>query len=172
MCENASTSSDQVIMVKYDTDRVYTLDDFASIQNEQIECALSRLYALKQEAVDVTYNACIVMGRLEGIDFDAFFDSDNYTHENKFIESYLVQRHNRTSRMRDMHLSLPSKREKGPSYAARNEYRYVLRRLCEFLRMVDYLMQEMLHKIVRNSVKQLREYVIMSSGLHIGAEFK
>jgi len=47
------------------------------------------------------------VGELEGIDFEAFFDSDNFTHEKTFFENYINQRKNKTSRLRDLHLILP-----------------------------------------------------------------
>jgi hypothetical protein len=41
---------------------------------------------------------------LEGIDFDAFFDSENFTHTETFVESYLKQRQTKTTKLRDLHL--------------------------------------------------------------------
>jgi hypothetical protein len=41
---------------------------------------------------------------LEGIDFDAFFDSENFTHTEAFVESYLKQKQTKTSKLRDLHL--------------------------------------------------------------------
>ena len=38
-------------------------------------------------------------------------------------------------------------------------------RICEFLRLVDYLIQELLHRVVKTSVKRLHEYVGKSTGL-------
>ena len=49
--------------------------------------------------------------------------------------------------------------DSGPSFAKRKEWRYVLVRICEFLRLVDYLIQELLTRIVTTSVRQLHEYV-------------
>jgi hypothetical protein len=53
--------------------------------------------------------------------------------------------------------------EKGPEYALRKEWRYILRRLRDFLRMIDYLVQEMLQRIVKVSVKHLHDYVKASA---------
>ena len=55
--------------------------------------------------------------------------------------------------------------EKGPSYAKRKEWRFILNRICQFLRLVDYLIQELLHRVVKTSVKRLHEYVAKSTGL-------
>ena len=55
--------------------------------------------------------------------------------------------------------------EKGPSYAKRKEWRFILTRICEFLRLVDYLIQELLHRVVKTSVKRLHEYVGKATGL-------
>ena len=53
--------------------------------------------------------------------------------------------------------------EKGPSFARRKEWRFILRRICEFLRSVDYLIQELVHRVVKTSVRLLHEYVEKSS---------
>ena len=97
-------------MIKYDTEKTYNLFEFSNLQDEQIALAFNQLNALKNEVIEITYNACIVVGQLEGIDFDAFFNVENFTHANSFIESYLKERMNRTSKMRDLHLNLPTKR--------------------------------------------------------------
>lgn len=102
------------------------------------------------------------MGQLEGIDFDAFFDHENFKHEKSFIESYLKHRQNRTTRLRDPHLKLPTLKEKGPSYVKRKEWRFILSRLSGFLRMIDYQIQELVHRVVKTSVKQLHEYMCKS----------
>jgi hypothetical protein len=57
--------------------------------------------------------------------------------------------------------------EKGPDYSLRKEWRYVLRRLRDFLRMIDYLMQEMLHRIVKVSVMHLQDYVKSSTEFNL-----
>ena len=53
--------------------------------------------------------------------------------------------------------------EKGPSFAKRKEWRYILRRICQFLRSVDYLIQEFLHRVVKTSVIHLCDYVTKST---------
>lgn len=58
--------------------------------------------------------------------------------------------------------------EKGPSFAKRKEWRFILNRICEFLRLVDYLIQELLHRIVKTSVKRLHEYVSKSTSSNLG----
>ena len=50
-------------------------------------------------------------------------------------------------------------KESGPSFAKRKEWRFILLRICEFLRLVDYLIQELLQRIVTTSVRLLHEYV-------------
>jgi hypothetical protein len=56
---------------------------------------------------------------------------------------------------------------KGPDYAKRKEWRFILSRICEFLRMLDYLIQELLHRVVKTSVRHLYEYVSKSTGMRI-----
>jgi hypothetical protein len=68
LCERASSSNifdigpkeTSIIMIKYDQSKVYDLSEFASLQDEQIELSLQKLFQLKREIMDVTYKACIV----------------------------------------------------------------------------------------------------------------
>lgn len=69
--------------------------------------------------------------------------------------------------MRDMNLSLPARKGPGPSYSKRKEWRFILKRICEFLRSVDYLIQELLHRVVKTSVRHLYEYVNSSACLNL-----
>ena len=49
------------------------------------------------------------MGELEGIDFEAFFDSENFTHQETIVGNYLKMRATKTTRMRDMQFIAPAK---------------------------------------------------------------
>ncbi len=60
------------------------------------------------------------MGELEGIDFEAFFNSDTFKHRETFIEYYLNMRQTKTTRMRDMHLALPARKGKQATYLILN----------------------------------------------------
>ncbi len=53
------------------------------------------------------------MGELEGIDFDAFFDCDNFSHEQAAIDNYLEQRQTKTSKMRDFNANFNKPLQKG-----------------------------------------------------------
>jgi hypothetical protein len=50
------------------------------------------------------------VGQLEGIDFDAFFDHENFHHDKKFIESYLKHRQNKVARLRDTTFMMPTRK--------------------------------------------------------------
>ena len=50
----------------------------------------------------------------------------------------------------------------GPSFSQQTEWRYILKRLCQFLRSIDYLLQEMLQRIVKTSVEHLLNFVSRS----------
>lgn len=69
LCERASNSSNgrglsdqtEIIMIKFDPEVTYTLDEFRVIQYTQIDLALQRLRALKEEIMNICYLACIVI---------------------------------------------------------------------------------------------------------------
>ena len=171
LCERASGSKTGlgedlhgITMVKFDASVTHTLQDFTRIQYEQIDLALEKLRAIKKEVIELAYVSSLTVGQLEGIDFDAFFDDDNFTHQETFIDNYLKHRQTKTTKLRDTSLIAPPKRGKGPNYAIRKEWRFILQRICQFLRMVDYLIQELLHRVVKTSVRLLNEYVMKSVG--------
>ena len=49
------------------------------------------------------------VGELEGIDFEAFFDSDNFIHQETEVINFLKQKSTKTTRMRDTHVVHPPK---------------------------------------------------------------
>jgi hypothetical protein len=72
MCERASSCKDGsgseehgIIMIAYDSSQTYTLEQFEAIQDQQIELALSKLKALKEETMELTYASCIVILKLD-----------------------------------------------------------------------------------------------------------
>jgi hypothetical protein len=68
LCERASNSLDgsgvsghDIIMINYDFSCTYTLEEFNNLQNKQCDLALSRLNALKEEIIKLSYISCIVI---------------------------------------------------------------------------------------------------------------
>ena len=59
------------------------------------------------------------VGELEGIDFDAFFDCDNFSHQQAVIANYLDHRQTRTSKMRDANADLNMPVRRGQSLVQR-----------------------------------------------------
>jgi hypothetical protein len=53
-----------------------------------------------------------MVGELEGIDFDAFFNSKKYSHKDSHIETFIEQKYTRTTRMRDLTFIPPTKESK------------------------------------------------------------
>lgn len=49
-----------------------------------------------------------------------------------------------------------------PLYAEISEWRKILSRLCSFLRSVDYLILEMLRRLVLTAVRQLLDHLVTS----------
>lgn len=49
-----------------------------------------------------------------------------------------------------------------PLYAEISEWRKILSRLCSFLRSVDYLILEMLRRLVLTAVRQLLDHLVAS----------
>jgi hypothetical protein len=64
-CKDGSGMGEhEIIMITYDSTQTYTLEQFEEIQDRQIELALSKLKALKEETMELTYASCIVIFEL------------------------------------------------------------------------------------------------------------
>ena len=120
LTERASSSFDgagdgdhAITMIRYDTSEIYELEDFKQIQYDQIDIALSKLQQLKEEVIKLTYISCITVGELEGIDFEAFFNCDEFTHKQSVIDNYLNHRQTKTSKLRDMNTNFTMPPRKG-----------------------------------------------------------
>ena len=50
------------------------------------------------------------VGELEGIDFDAFFNPDSFTHDEIQVKTFVESKYNRTMKMRDQNLTFPPKK--------------------------------------------------------------
>jgi hypothetical protein len=53
-----------------------------------------------------------MVGELEGIDFNAFFNPDNYSHKEAAVEVFIEQKYTRTTKMRDKNFIFPVKTRK------------------------------------------------------------
>ena len=53
-----------------------------------------------------------MVGELEGIDFEAFFNSKNYSHKESHLETFIEQKYTRTTKMRDLTFIHPTKESK------------------------------------------------------------
>jgi hypothetical protein len=49
-----------IIMIKYDTNMIYAMEDFKILQYNQIDLAVEKLKLLKEEIIKITYISCIV----------------------------------------------------------------------------------------------------------------
>jgi hypothetical protein len=81
-----------------------------------LHCKDNKKHYIKFNINCIKYIFIKTVGELEGIDFDAFFDSDNYTHKKSIIDNYLIHRETKTSRLRDLNMNISSMSRKGKFY--------------------------------------------------------
>ena len=53
-----------------------------------------------------------MVGELEGIDFNAFFNSDKFSHQEARVNCFIEQKYTRTTKMRDKNFVFPAKNSK------------------------------------------------------------
>lgn len=165
-----------------------TLEEFLRRQSTQMDRTLTKLKEFLDHVAILASQACQVdfhhlifffniflflflkkAVELEGIELDALENPNLYRRtqeeeeEEKKAQSFLESKQNRTSMLRDLNLKMKPKKTIGPSFTVRKHWRDTLTRLTEFLRLLDYLILELLRRLVKSSV---RDFLI-----HLRASF-
>ena len=57
--------------------------------------------------------------------------------------------------------------EEGPTYAEMAEWRHVLNRLCKFLRLIDFILQDLYHRLILTAMRQFQTLVNESNNAEL-----
>eukprot|EP00105_Crassostrea_gigas_P038198 XP_019922346.1 PREDICTED: dynein heavy chain 6, axonemal [Crassostrea gigas] len=177
LCEAASGSltglgegEHAISLVSLDKSRTLTLEEFMSMQEQQGDKALKQLNALRDKIINLVWESCATVAEMEGIT-TGIRDENNpkkvkiqvpkeeavpvVTSKTKLQEKYGFM--SKTSTVAKV-----EKTRVKPLYAEISEWRKILSRLCSFLRSVDYLILEMLRRLVLTAVRQLLDHLVAS----------
>lgn len=177
LCEAASGSltglgegEHAISLVSLDKSRTLTLEEFMSMQEQQGDKALKQLNALRDKIINLVWESCATVAEMEGIT-TGIRDENNpkkvkiqvpkeeavpvVTSKTKLQEKYGFT--SKTSTVAKV-----EKTRVKPLYAEISEWRKILSRLCSFLRSVDYLILEMLRRLVLTAVRQLLDHLVAS----------
>ncbi|XP_077989551.1 dynein axonemal heavy chain 6-like [Glandiceps talaboti] len=148
MCETASSSltgvgtgEKAISLISLDKHTTLILDEFCDIQAQQCDTALTQLNKLRNKVVKLTWESCARVAEMEGI-----------THG---IRAGTPVIRKKTPEKR---LKPGEKRREGPSFTQIAEWRAILARLSAFLRTADYIILDLLHRLVKTAVRHLLQF--------------
>ncbi|CAF1414036.1 unnamed protein product [Rotaria sordida] len=138
-----------------------TLQEFSRRQFLQMNTTVIKLTKFLDQVAVLAADACQKAVELEGIPMEALADPSLYRRPKEEEEAeqatqtFLESKQNRTSILRDVNIRVKTKRNAGPSFAIRKHWRDTLVRLTEFLRLLDYIILELLRRLVKSAVRDL-----------------
>ncbi|CAF3175521.1 unnamed protein product [Rotaria sp. Silwood2] len=138
-----------------------TLSEFSRRQFLQMNTTVIKLTKFLDQVAVLAADACQKAVELEGIPIEALADPSLYRRPieeeeaEQTTQSFLESKQNRASILRDVNIRLKTKRHIGPSFAIRKHWRDTLTRLTEFLRLLDYIVLELLRRLVKSAVRDL-----------------
>ncbi|XP_071833092.1 dynein axonemal heavy chain 6-like isoform X4 [Apostichopus japonicus] len=166
-CELACSSADgrgvgdkAISLVHVDPHLTTTLDDFCKLQAEKCDATFLQLNRMRDKIVKITFECCKKVAEMEGIKHPIAPNMGPLTKKVQPLADKL-QREGGTDSTKSKSIT-DSTKKSGPSYTQIAEWRQILGRLSRYLRTVDYIILNMLHRLVKTAVKDLHEYLQIS----------
>ncbi|OWF46435.1 Dynein heavy chain 6, axonemal [Mizuhopecten yessoensis] len=159
-----------VSLISMDRSTILTLQEFRDIQEKQGKLALVKLNALRRKIIDIVWESCATVAEMEGITHGIRTEGSKKVvvkepkEEVKVVTSKMKLRSKYASDipLPDTKKKTEEKKVIKPLYAEIAEWRKILNRLAGFLRSVDYLMLEMLRRLVVTAVRHLVDHLVSS----------
>ncbi|XP_023930267.1 dynein heavy chain 6, axonemal [Lingula anatina] len=178
LCEAASGSltgfgsgEAAICLVKVNKAVTLTLKEFVATQRLQGELALKQLFALRKKVIDVVWKSCATVAEMEGVTHGIRPEKDKKVKVKKEQEQQKEVKYKIKTKYGEIPVydkKQPVISKDRPSYAQIAEWRKILARLSEFLKSVDYLLLELLRRLVKTAVKELLNFLIAS--FNVGVE--
>ncbi|XP_069117336.1 dynein axonemal heavy chain 6-like isoform X3 [Argopecten irradians] len=161
-----------VSLISMDRGATLTLQEFKEIQEKQGKVALEKLNALRRKIIDIVWESCATVAEMEGITHGIRSEGVKkvIVKEPKEEEVKVVTAKSKLRSKYAADIPLPETKAKKnddkkvvkPLYAEIAEWRKILNRLSGFLRSIDYLILEMLRRLVVTAVRHLVDHLVSS----------
>ncbi|KAL4237693.1 Dynein heavy chain 14 [Mactra antiquata] len=175
ICETASGSltglgkgENAICLIKLDKSLTLTLEDFKAVQHTQNEEAWKQLNALRDKIIDIAWESCATVAEMEGITHGIRPGSPKKV-KIKVPQDEPKELNSKALRIQAKYGVTPlankkedEKKSDKPTYAQIADWRKILNRLASFLRSIDYLVQEMLRRLVVTATRLLLEHLVAS----------
>ncbi|WAR20146.1 DYH6-like protein, partial [Mya arenaria] len=176
LCEAASGSltgegwgESAISLIKLDKSLTLTLEEFMDVQREQNRLAWEQLNDLRTKIIDIAWESCATVAEMEGITHGVRPGSPRKVKIKVPVEDVKPELNTKTLRIQAKHGIKPlaekkkdEKKSDKPTYAQIADWRKILQRLASFLRSIDYLVLEMLRRLVITATRQLLEHLVAS----------
>ncbi|XP_038073413.1 dynein heavy chain 6, axonemal-like isoform X3 [Patiria miniata] len=152
-CSSLSGDGDgekSITLLKLDSRSRLTLEDFCVDQAEQCDVALLKLMHMRDKIVRLAFECCAKVAEMEGVTQTLLPNSGPLT---KKVDPSKNKNKTGTKTTGE------KQKKTGPSYTDMAEWRSILARLSCFLRAADYLILEMLHRLVKTAVHTLKGFL-------------
>ncbi|CAH1791320.1 unnamed protein product [Owenia fusiformis] len=172
MCEAASGSlsgvgagDDAITLVNLNRQKTFSLPEFLNMQREQGHHALKQLNALRDKIVALVWESCATVAEMEGITHG--IRADKKSKKIKFKQPDPESLAKKYKNLNSKHVDMPKLPDRKirydrPTYAQIAEWRKILERLSFFLKSVDYMMLELLRRLVVTASQNLLNHIMAS----------
>ncbi|XP_022090728.1 dynein heavy chain 6, axonemal-like isoform X2 [Acanthaster planci] len=155
-CSSLSGEGDEdkaVTLLQLDSRCTLTLEEFCVAQAQQCDVALLKLMHMRDKIVRLAFECCAKVAEMEGVTQTLLPNSGPLT---KKVDPSKNKSNAAAKKTGD------KQKKTGPSYTDMAEWRSILARLSCFLRAADYLILEMLHRLVKTAVRALKGFLSTS----------
>ncbi|PFX28824.1 Dynein heavy chain 1, axonemal [Stylophora pistillata] len=165
LCEKASSSitglgegEEGICLLHVDPQKTFTLKEFVDAQTKQAQEAKEKLTALRVKVLEIVKEACEKITEEEGL--------TEWVHPERKKEQKKKKKPADTEGKKKK-----GKVRYGPSFTQMSQWRGVLHRLTCFIRMIDFLVMELLRRLVltasRTLLAQVKAASMLGSIVHL-----
>ncbi|XP_052105827.1 dynein axonemal heavy chain 6-like isoform X2 [Mytilus californianus] len=156
-----------IILIVVDRSATLTLDEFKDIQVVQAEKALGQLNTLRNKIIDIVWESCATVAEMEGITHGIRPEGTKKVHIQAPPKEEVKKLDSKAKLQKKFGIKTLEEKKKEeksskPLYAQIAEWRKILARLAAFLRSIDYLILEMLRRLVVTAMRLLLEHLSTS----------
>ncbi|XP_063958044.1 dynein axonemal heavy chain 6-like isoform X2 [Lytechinus pictus] len=143
------TREKAICLVALDNHKTLTLGEFCKNQANQCETAHLQLSRMREKFVKLAWECCVKVAEMEGINHKFHPGMGPLTKKVQLKRDKVDK-------------SKKDDKSNGPTYTQIAQWRAILGRLAKFLHATDYVILDLLHRLVKTAVQLLREFLQMS----------
>nr|KAI8735296.1 dynein heavy chain 6; axonemal-like [Biomphalaria glabrata] len=148
------SSSSLISLIELDPGATLNLEEFELRQKNRCDRALLQLNRLREQIIEIVWEACATVAEMEGVAQGIRDDSGKKLNNKVNLTAYLER-----GTTKNMLVKKLDQKKAKPLYAEIAEWRKILARLSCFLRCIDYLLQDLLRHLVFSAAQNLLDHM-------------